>query len=163
MSVLTAGTARNSWRTLENSFGFQRISNGPFQHHPRTPEETDRLICSLVREQPDICYIPFLRTEPGWIEQQYSSNKTVWVTGDSMSMVYEALTAGCRVGIIPVNWKKMDNKFLYSLNYLIDSNRIITLNQYLDGTSFYHEAGLLNESERCAKEILKRWWPENLR
>jgi mitochondrial fission protein ELM1 len=129
---------------------------------PRTPDETDRLLCSLVKELADICYIPFLRTEPGWIEQQYSSNKTVWVTGDSMSMVYEALTAGCRVGIIPVNWNKKDNKFLYSLNYLIDSKRVIPLNQYLDGTSFHDETGLLNESERCAKEILKRWWPENL-
>ncbi len=129
---------------------------------PRTPEETDSLLCSLVKEQPNICYVPFPRTEPGWIEQQYSSNKTVWVTGDSMSMVYEALSAGCRVGIIPVNWNKETNKFLYSLNYLVDSKRVITLNQYLDGTSFHNESGSLNESERCAKEILKRWWPENL-
>lgn len=147
---------------IEKLVRFSRDQQWTISTSPRTPEETDRLLCSLVKEHPDICYIPFSRTEPGWIEQQYSSNKTVWVTGDSVSMVYEALTAGCTVGIIPVNWKKPTNKFLYSLNYLVDSKRVITLNQYLDGTPFHQESGSLDEAERCAKEILKRWWPENL-
>lgn len=130
---------------------------------PRTPDETDKLLSSLVMDQPAISYVPFHRTKPGWIEKQYSCNKTVWVTGDSISMVYEALTAGCRVGIIPVDWNKKDNKFLYSLNYLVENRRVFTLNQYLEGTSCQYQSKPLNESDRCAKEILKRWWPENLR
>lgn len=130
---------------------------------PRTPDETDRLLSSLVRDHPAVNYVPFNRTIPGWIEKQYSCNKTVWVTGDSISMVYEALTAGCRVGIIPVDWNKKDNKFLYSLNYLVENQRVFTLNQYLEGASYHVETKPLNESDRCAKEILKRWWPKNLR
>ncbi len=129
---------------------------------PRTPEETDRLLCSLVKQNPEICYVPYHKSEPGWIEKQYSINKTVWVTGDSISMVYEALTAGCSVGIIPVDWKNKDNKFLYSLDYLIENDKVFTLNQYLKETSHHTVNTILNESDRCAIELLKRWWPENL-
>jgi len=129
---------------------------------PRTPIETDRLLLSLAKERPTVRYVPFHESEPGWIEDQYAINKSVWVTGDSVSMVYEALTAGCNVGIIPVKWRKKTNKFLYSLNYLIEHNNVLTLDQYLKGASYPVEKRDFNESKRCAIELLRRWWPKNL-
>jgi mitochondrial fission protein ELM1 len=129
---------------------------------PRTPDDTEALLALLADQHANIWYVPYGKTKPGWIERQYDVHRNVWVTGDSISMVYEALTAGCSVGIIPVQWKKQENKFLYSLRYLIENRRVITLNQYLQGAICQDKSSSLNEADRCAKEILKRWWPENL-
>ena len=77
-----------------------------------------------------------------------------------MSMIYEALSAGCCVGIIPVDWKKQENKFQKSINYLIDKKYITTFESFiLNGKMF---SGIfLNEAEKCAKEILKKWYQKN--
>ena len=129
---------------------------------PRTPGDIDELLALLADEYTNVWYIPYRETRPGWIENQYDLHRNVWVTGDSISMVYEALSAGCRVGIVPVQWKRDTNKFLYSTDYLIENKRVITLNQYLQGMPYHHLSQPLNEADRCAKEILRRWWPENL-
>ncbi len=63
----------------------------------------------------------FADTGPGWIEERYAECLKVWVTADSMSMVYEALSAGCRVGLLPVRWKAEKNKFRRSAEYLIEN------------------------------------------
>jgi len=129
---------------------------------PRTPEGTDDMLRTFVEKESNVHYTSFSDTTPGWVEKQYSLNTSVWVTGDSISMVYEALSAGCSVGIIPVDWNRKKNKFRYSLDYLVNSKRVVTLDQYLEGEKLCRETPPLNESDRCAREIVKRWWPENL-
>lgn len=37
---------------------------------------------------------------PGWLAATLATAETAWVTADSVSMVYEALTAGCATGLI---------------------------------------------------------------
>ena len=100
-------------------------------------------------------------TPPGWIEEQYHENSLAWVTADSVSMVYEALSAGCRVGILPVRWKRGSNKFQRSLSFLAERKLV----RFYDGasTELPHagEKPAFNEALRCAAEILSRWWPES--
>ena len=130
---------------------------------PRTPDGVDSMLSEMVRDKKGISYFSYKETEPGWIDQQYSVNKTVWVTGDSMSMVYEALSAGCNVGILPVDWKNKKNKYKYSSDYLKSRKLIITFNQWGEGDlAAWEEKNLLAEADNCAREIVKRWWPEYL-
>lgn len=129
---------------------------------PRTPAQTEKILKDFDSTHENVTFHPFSQTKPGWVEAQYAVNKTVWVTGDSISMVYEALSAGCNVGILPVEWKRKNNKFHLSENYLIDHNRVITLKQLVDGDDQLRETHPLHEADRCARELLKRWWPENL-
>jgi hypothetical protein len=129
---------------------------------PRTPEATEELLRKLVAGRKRMRFIPFSETGPGWVEDQYRCNAQVWITGDSISMVYEALSAGCRVGILEVRWKRRDNKFSRSLDYLIAEQRLVTLPQYRKGTARWGKHVPLNEADRCAREILRRWWPKNL-
>jgi mitochondrial fission protein ELM1 len=129
---------------------------------PRTPEATEEMLKKLAIGQERVRFFPFSETGPGWVEEQYRSNAQVWITGDSISMVYEALSAGCRVGILEVSWKRRDNKFSRSLDYLIAEQRIVTLSQYRKGSAQWCEHAPLNEADRCAREILRRWWPKNL-
>ena len=129
---------------------------------PRTPSGTDEVLGKLSASRSNVHYVPFSQTKSGWIEKQYESHKTIWVTEDSVSMVYEALSAGCRVGVLPVEWKREDNKFRTGLHYLVDTKRIITLEQFLLGTSFPDDNEPLHEADKCAREIVGKWWPKEL-
>ena len=126
---------------------------------PRTPEDTEMLIRDQIRDREDISFQPYSLTPPGWVEEQYRINETVWITADSVSMVYEALSAGCRVGILPVRWKKSDNKFKRGLDYLGNRRLIVRFEAYQPGAPWVSDHEPLNESDRCAREILRRWWP----
>lgn len=129
---------------------------------PRTPEDTETLINELIGQRDNVTFLPFSATPSGWVEEQYQRNESVWITGDSISMVYEALSAGCSVGILPVQWKKSDNKFKRSLDYLAERDLIILLEEFHPGHTRISSHEPLNEADRCAKEILQRWWPTSL-
>ena len=51
---------------------------------------------------------PVEATPQGWIFEQMQLAEAVWVTEDSVSMIYEALSAGCKVGGIATERLKQD-------------------------------------------------------
>jgi mitochondrial fission protein ELM1 len=130
---------------------------------PRTPEDTCKTLEDMAFSNQQLRFYRSKNTPAGWIEEQYALHGIVWVTADSISMVYEALSAGCSVGILPVEWLHQDNKFQKSLNILYEKKMVVNFNEWLTGTKM--PAGSVesfNEAERCAREILRRWWPERL-
>ena len=129
---------------------------------PRTPQETVLLLEEIGRNSINANFFRAEDTPSGWIEEQYETNKTVWVTADSISMVYEALSAGCSVGVLPVKWKKKNNKFQHSLSFLIKENLITPFEKWQKGQQFSNKTINLQEAQRCAEEILRRWWPNRL-
>lgn len=129
---------------------------------PRTPDSTEELVKHQLAVLPRVNFVPFSETESGWLENMYRSHGSVWITADSISMVYEALSAGCRVGVLPVRWRKKNNKFQRSLEYLLDNKMIVTNTLFLQGETQWLKPETLNEADRCAREILRRWWPKNL-
>ena len=147
LEALISGTEQVSWL----------ISSSP-----RTPESTEALISKTLDTLPGVSFVPFSETAPGWVEHKYGTHESVWITADSISMVYEALSAGCKVGILPVTWHRKNNKFRRSLDHLLEEKLIVTLPQYLQGTSGWHDHEPFNEADRCAREILRRWWPKSI-
>ncbi len=129
---------------------------------PRTPQETLLQLDRLASQHARATFFRSEDTSVGWIEEQYARNDIVWVTADSISMIFEALTAGCRVGVLPVEWKRRDNKFQRSLDYLLENNRITLYPSWLAGAGLIPGGAHLDEAFCCAKEILRRWWPERL-
>jgi mitochondrial fission protein ELM1 len=95
------------------------------------------------------------------VENEYHSSAQVWVTADSISMVYEALAAGCAVGLIPVSWRKADNKFHRSEVYLAEHGYVGLLADWRQGQELRLPPVSLKEAERCAEEIARRWCPES--
>jgi uncharacterized protein len=128
---------------------------------PRTPEETVALIENMAEQLENVTFFRYQNTEAGWVEREYSRNGTVWVTADSMSMVYEALTAGCRVGILPVVWKNTENKFKRSETYLLDHGLVVSFKAWREGNARWNENEPLHEASRCAYEIVKKWYQKN--
>ncbi len=73
----------------------------------RTPEQfVERL--NTYPFLPHVHFFPVEQTPQGWIFEEMQQAEAVWVTEDSVSMIYEALTAGCRVGVIAMDRMKQD-------------------------------------------------------
>jgi len=129
---------------------------------PRTPRETIQQLERLAGQNSGVIFFRAEDTPAGWIEAQYARSEVVWVTADSMSMIFEALTAGCRVGILPVKWKHRHNKFQESIDHLLEGNYVTAYRSWLAEGDPLAKPERLDEASRCAREILRRWWPERL-
>ncbi len=128
---------------------------------PRTPEITVRQMQDLAIEFSGLDFFDFTKTGPGWIEEQYDENRMVWVTSDSISMIYEALTAGCQVGILPMQWRKANGKFKNNEDFLLSQGLVVPFSAWLQGNATWRDHIELNEARRCAERILQKWWPTN--
>ncbi|WP_027358426.1 ELM1/GtrOC1 family putative glycosyltransferase [Desulforegula conservatrix] len=120
---------------------------------PRTPDSMD-VGLKQITDATGSEFRPFSSTPRGWLESMYDECKTVWVTADSISMVYEALSAGCRVGVIPVLWKKKTVKFQRSFDFLISRGLVAF---YPESPDIEKNMETFDEAGRCAEEIISRW------
>ncbi len=128
---------------------------------PRTPQETVEQMKALAADFTNATFFDYKATQPGWIERQYDKSGVVWVTSDSISMIYESLTAGCKVGIIPMQWKRKNSKFKKNEDILLEKNLVISFSSWEQGNAIWRENIELNEARRCAERILQIWWPKN--
>ncbi len=149
-------------RIVEDIVTADKTTNWTISSSPRTPASTVSMLKKLDDNFCNCTFFDYKDTPAGWIEEKYAQCQRVWVTADSMSMVYEAMSAGCRVGLIPVKWKKKKSKFAKSQRQLIEEKRVITYEYWFqNGRKWQENISILNESDRCANEIVRRWWPKN--
>ncbi len=169
--ILVGGADQKShaWNSLDivenikNILVKDSVMTWTLSSSPRTPDETCRLLDEMAAGIEKVSFIRSTDTPAGWVEEQYALNSKVWVTADSMSMIYEPLTAGCSVGVLPVQWKQQDNKFQLSIDVLVEKQLVIEYEQWLAGANLPPlQRQPLNEAHRCAEEILRRWWPDRL-
>nr|WP_232348913.1 mitochondrial fission ELM1 family protein [Neptunomonas qingdaonensis] len=118
----------------------------------RTPES---FLISLSAAKLKINIIPCAQTGKDWLPEQLAIAETCWVTEDSVSMVYEALTAGCRVGLIELK-SKTDSRIARGLARLRASGRVRSLKQ--SGNPSEKVLPALAEARRCADLIIKKGW-----
>ncbi len=129
---------------------------------PRTPQSTVAKMKKLSGHYNNTSFFPFSETAPGWIEKQYDRSMYVWVTSDSVSMIFESLTAGCRVGILPIHWKKKSSKFKLNESLLFEKKLAISYATWERDNSGWLDKPAINEAQRCAEHILEKWLPKNL-
>jgi mitochondrial fission protein ELM1 len=129
---------------------------------PRTPQDTVAMVKQLTDKYGNIEFFDYRNTPPGWIEEQYDKNSVVWVTADSISMIYEAMTAGCKVGIFPMRWLRENSKFKRNENVLLEKKLVTPFTFWEQGNMTQNQNIELNEAQRCADRILQKWWPGNL-
>lgn len=129
---------------------------------PRTPNETIYALETLNEKINRFEFFHYKDTKNGWVEDQYHSCKNVWVTADSISMVFEALSAGCQVGLLPVEWKNKTSKFQQNEKFLIKNNYVMTLEQKRHNTNKIISPKKFNEASRCAQLMLDKWWKKDV-
>ncbi len=115
----------------------------------RTP--TDFL--ALLPAAPTLDIVPHTATSPDWLPAQFARCGTVWVTPDSVSMVFEALTAGADVGVfdLPVN---PGSRVGRAIAHLVDVRRITRFAHGCANGKLQPNTHPLAEADRCAAWIL---------
>ena len=88
-------------------------------------------------------------TPQGWIFEEMQKAEAVWVTEDSVSMIYEALTAGCKVGVIEVDRLKED-RITKSVDEILKQG-LVSLQTTLTDLNLASE---FKETDRIAKKIV---------
>jgi len=63
----------------------------------RTPES---FVEALRQACPQIEVVPVEETPRGWVAEKLAASRAVWVTQDSVSMIYESLGSGAPVGLL---------------------------------------------------------------
>jgi hypothetical protein len=107
---------------------------------------------------PNLTIMPHTATSPDWLPEQLARCGTAWVTPDSASMVFEALTAGVNVGVfdLPVNPK---SRVARAIAQLADTQRITRFENWCAHGTLHPNTHPLAEADRCATWILE--WLKN--
>ncbi|HSS63809.1 MAG TPA: mitochondrial fission ELM1 family protein [Gammaproteobacteria bacterium] len=120
----------------------------------RTPPQ---LIASLNRiKAANFELVTVDETSPGWLAERLARTARVWVTEDSASMVYEALSSGAAVGLLTLKTTR-PGRISRGIERLIKEHRVTRFEQWVDGEALAEPDAPLNEAKRCARLILDRW------
>lgn len=76
----------------------------------RTPDLSEAALLAL--DEPNLKVVPFAQTERGWVAERLQECGLAWVSEDSVSMVYEALSSGARVGLLQVPAKGKSSRVI---------------------------------------------------
>jgi len=122
----------------------------------RTPTELSNCLSKKnnIADLSTFQFFPVANTTPDWLNEQYQTASHVWVTADSVNMIFEAMTAGCQVGLIELPKLKTD-RVTNMVDSLIQSGKVTTLNDFRQGKSLPN-AMPINEAKRAAQWLLSK-------
>ena len=119
---------------------------------PRTPKSTREILENLAGD--NVEYRPFQQGNTS-ITELMSRASTIWVSEDSMSMIYEALSSGAAVGVLRI--PALDKNKLNGVAESLAKQQMLTLfDNWQQQQALPAPKRVLNESRRCAEEILQR-------
>ena len=125
----------------------------------RTP---DGMLVRLRQRLPDVAVFGHEQTDRDWVPRRLAAAADVWVTEDSVSMIYEALSSGARVGLLEVPRLRTTNRVLNGIQALVDKGFVTPYATWLQTGRLAPPPHVLREADRCASLLLGRFFPENL-
>lgn len=155
------------------------LIGGPSSHYQWSDEKVLQQIAVVVDRQPDISWtiatsrrtpesfcrglndrrnVELVRPDdvgPDWLPTQLSTSAIVWVSEDSVSMTYEALTSGSQVGILELH-RHRSNRVTDCIDALVDSNLVSRWSMWEQSGQLPPRSQRFCEAERCATEVLSR-------
>jgi mitochondrial fission protein ELM1 len=125
---------------------------------PRTPHQTTKALSTVEKAT----LMRYENTAPDWLPTTLSQASLVWVSEDSVSMIYEALSSGVPTGLVriqqaPRETQPAPHRLASAVHTLRESGRLIATQQWLDGSYQATRMEPLREADRCAQQILERW------
>lgn len=123
----------------------------------RTPEST---LSGLERiSERNLRLVPFRQTEQGWVAGQLSKSGLAWVSEDSVSMVYEALTAGAKVGLLNIPEKGSRSRVSSGISRLLEEGLVLRCTDPIPNlNTAIVSVSSFNEADRIAKDLLQKYY-----
>lgn len=156
------------------------LVGGPSRHHHWSDETVMRQLTEVIRRSPSADWqIATSRRTPSsfihqcrtlantvktvtsdavgadWLPAQLRASGTVWVTEDSVSMLYEAVTSGAATGILELP-RTRDNRATQCVDLLLNAGDATGWSEWKRTAVFRTSSRQLAEADRCAAEILNR-------
>jgi mitochondrial fission protein ELM1 len=119
----------------------------------RTPASMQTQLRQHARTNLEI--VPCAQTGPGWLASQLATVRTVFVSEDSVSMVYEALSSAAHVGLLPVT-RRRTSRVVRGIDRLIEDRLVIPLAQWQSCRFEHRTPQVLQEADRCAEIVCAR-------
>lgn len=88
---------------------------------------------------------------PDWLPHKILETETVWVTSDSISMIYEALTSKAKTGIIELDYKK-PTCITKEVDRLLSEGTVVSIKSDKQAAP-----STIYEADRCAKILLEKF------
>lgn len=159
------------------------LIGGPERRHPWVAELLEAQITAIVDRHRDIrwCaassrrtppdFLPHLRSleranldtvavdevDSDWLPRKLATAATVWVTEDSVNMLYEALTAGAATGLLRMPRRNQRASKRNLGGGLLAEGLVTSFDAWDQGASLSPPATRLDEAGRCADWILHEW------
>ena len=125
----------------------------------RTPKD---FVKDVTAACPSIRVDPVETTGPNWVAEHLASAKEVWVTQDSVSMVFESLSSGAPVGLIEMKRKRSKKEGKISrvsrgLNMLAQDGDVCTFTDWAKSHHLPSPNKCFDEAGRAAAYIIERF------
>ena len=138
LDMLAQATDRGGWELTDSR---------------RKPEG---FLAQVRKKLPGVTAISHQETPPDWVPEKLRQAKEVWVTEDSISMIYEALTSGARVGVLPMPRLETKSRVLNGIESLIAAGFLAPFSAWQQTHRLPPPPEPLHEAARCAAWILKQ-------
>lgn len=110
-----------------------------------------------IRESlPSIEVFPHQETPADWLPEKLAAAAEIWVTEDSVSMIYEALSSGAKVGLLAVPRNQSHSRVLRGLQQLVAEDFLTPFAAWQNSRILKVPNSILREADRCAGEVLRR-------
>lgn len=118
----------------------------------RTPLSFEQ---QLLSQMPgNVSFTPHTQTHPHWVSEQMQQCSEIWVTPDSVSMVYEAITSGIPSGLFDLEPSK-PNRINRGIQHLLDSGLINSFSHWRFDHTLTPPDNQLWEADRAARWLLE--------
>jgi hypothetical protein len=118
----------------------------------RTPDD---FLVQLQSVSNKYTFIDHHQTAQDWLPKQLAFAGQIWVSPDSVSMIYEALTSGGAVGCFDLE-KKSDNRVVKGIEKLMQNGMLLSFSQWQTTHTLTLPPFQLNEAQRVAYWILNQ-------
>ena len=132
----------------------------------RTPATSTAGLTALAAQVSQVTFTPASDTPRGWVSEALAHASVAWVTEDSVSMIFESLTAGCRVGLLPLPHRPgLGERFLgwgpgrvaRGVRQLIERGQVTRYADWVAGQPLCLPPEPVAEAQRIAALVWERW------
>jgi uncharacterized protein len=120
---------------------------------PRTPSDALARVFGLDYENINI--LKFAETNSDALRECIFTSEKIWVSADSISMIYESISSGAAIGLLDVK-QKTQSRVSNAVSALIDEKQLTTFTMWNNTHKLIKSSFKFNEADRCASLLLEQ-------